>query len=251
MRLERWDLMFLLALGAYIATAFFLASRMSLPGDLAVVAGAAVAAVAYLTAIYKLHALYAAALRKKAKKIGEVDGVPVYRLEGRRLNAFVLPGARAVFIVGEPDVHVLRHELRHLEQGRIFYYAMSYFNVMLTTAVATFLMCKWGMPYLCYWQITPASWVTVAAGLASGICLWYKKLEMERDADIYGFGSAENFKKVAQKMGIDTNKPASRLKRLRGWLSTHPPPWVRVSEEYYDGRKSLLRLFLKDVYSRI
>lgn len=83
------------------------------------------------------------------------------------------------------------------------------------------------------------------AGLASRVCLWYKKLEMERDADIYGFGSAENFKKVAPKIDIDTNSLASRLKHLRGWLPTHPPPWVRASEEYYDRRKCLLRLFLK------
>lgn len=69
-----------------------------------------------------------------------------------------------------------------------------------------------------------------------------------RGAYVYGFGSAENFRDEAQRLGGSIARPASRLRRLETWLSTHPPLWVRTSERYYDRWVSTIRLFLGDVF---
>ena len=72
---------------------------------------------------------------------------------------------------------------------------------------------------------------------------WITKIE-ERDADLYGRRNAEEFIKT-HKVG---ERPKSRLRRLLRWLfSTHPPPWVRASERYYDKGVSLWRLFAEDL----
>ena len=247
-----------IALWLYIKTVCWLALLIPLAGDWALIAGAAVATAAYTLVIYKLLvALYyvvflKVAYLKQGEKIGEFEGVPVYRVGGKRPDAFTVSGVRAIFVVGglNPGEYILRHEYRHLEQGNAFRMAYIY----LALYILAMAICHYAAPHLCYkcggvyyMAILQA---TLAAGVFAIPYLWYKKLEVERDADIYGFGSVENAREAAQRLGRDITRPASRLRRLRGWLSDHPPRWVRASERYYDRRVSTIRLFLEDVFGR-
>ncbi len=182
--------------------------------------------------------LVALLLRARSKKVGELRGVPVYWLgpytRPPGFRAFTLPPFKAIFVVGDPPERVLRHELRHIEQGK----KITYLRAIPLGLVFIFLGY-------------PAPWVATAVSIGLLVFLFilpYISWTLERDADIHGFENAENYKRTYK--AVLKKRPKSRLMRFLRWISTHPPWWVRASERYYDRRVSTLRLFLEDVFSR-
>nr|WP_012386939.1 hypothetical protein [Sulfolobus islandicus]ABE99610.1 hypothetical protein [Sulfolobus islandicus] len=65
--------------------------------------------------------------------------------------------------------------------------------------------------------------------------------KIEKDADLYAFSRGGKYE-------ARYKRPKSRLARLIAWLlDTHPPDYIRISEEYR--RKNIYYLFIKDIIS--
>ena len=199
----------------------------------------ATALVMALTIDFSYVFLAALLLRATSKRVGEFRGAHVYWLgpytRPPGFKAFTIPPLRAIFVLGNPPERVLGHELRHIEQGK---------KIRCFRAIPVALVFIYYLGY-------PALWVTMAVSIGLLVLLpilLYVSWSLERDADIYGFKNAESYRKAYKT--VLKKRPKSRLIRLLRWISTHPPPWVRASERYYDRRVSTIRLFLEDVFRR-
>lgn len=196
---------------------------------------------------FTVYLIYITTARYKiatSEKVGEIDGVPVYR-RGREykkppyFHAGCDPPFRAIFIYGNPPEEALRHELAHLDEGNK---TALLFSLALAFPLTLFsLVPPW-------YGLLPFWWLIVLPMAIYFIFYMLRSWKVERRADIYGFGSAEKFRKVFGNVEV----PKSRLQRLKdsvlGLLSLHPPLWLRAREEYYDKSMSLFRVWLKYVF---
>lgn len=165
------------------------------------------------------------------------DGAKVYRLRGMEdcpPDGYAVAFPRRVVVWGSNITkEVVRHEIRHTKHWHLDIIKSVYIAAVLLPLV-------YSLPTLSIHSLILAVSV-ILLGVVPVLWAWKAA---ERDADLYGFRNAQAFKKNVR----EVHRPKSRLRRLLRWLfSTHPPPWVRASERYYDKRESLWRLFAEDL----
>ncbi|WP_338601366.1 conjugal transfer protein [Sulfolobus tengchongensis] len=68
-------------------------------------------------------------------------------------------------------------------------------------------------------------------------------MHLERSADLYAY-KVYNTRYEPK----HPERPKNRIERLKAWLfDSHAPDWVRIKDEYYNERKNIIYLFLKDI----
>jgi len=128
----------------------------------------------------------------------------------------------SIIFYGKVNDNVVYHELGHLKQKKEIYLFLIIFPTIFTIA----------------FSFNPLLIITLIP--------LYKLffVHLERKADLYAF-TIYNMMYIAQK----TERPLSRLKRLKEWIfDSHPPDWIRTRKEYYDRRKNSICLFIEDIF---
>ena len=173
---------------------------------------------AFLLAVYEIRNYR---LLRRAKYVRQVDGIKVYKIESNDPNAITVKSVlfgRCLVFIGEIDKKIYAHEEGHLKQPNF----MLYFLLASAFAIAYSVLT---VPLLL---------------VLYKIMFWH----FERDADLYAYYNYN------VKFESDVERPAKRIERLKAWLfDTHPPDWVRKSEEYYDKKTNVLALFIRDLLS--
>ncbi|WP_218265732.1 hypothetical protein [Saccharolobus shibatae] len=155
-------------------------------------------------------------IRKRAK---EHDGI-IYA-ESETPNAAALTFVNKIIIygkLGSLSKFALLHESYHLKQKKLallqliimafFTSLLSYSLFFLITIYLSYIMINW---------------------------------KIEQDADLYAFKNATTYE-------ARYPRPKSRIIRFLVWiLDSHPPDYIRISEEYR--RKNIYYLFLKDIFT--
>jgi hypothetical protein len=158
----------------------------------------------------------------KSKELKREGRIKVRILDVNEDNAIALNSLFfrnvVVFLSDKIDERILRHEEGHINQ----------FNYIYTFLIAVAAL------------LPINSLVAIPAILIGKFLLW----KMERDADLYAYS------KYNIRYESATERPKSRIERLKCWLlDSHPPDYIRKEEKYYEKKTSLLNLFIQDLFS--
>jgi hypothetical protein len=156
---------------------------------------------------------------RKSTFLKEEEGVKYWFRDSKYVNARARKSVifgKNIFIYKRYDERVIAHEKAHLEQINFPYLILLISSLGISASFTTM------------------SSLPVALSV---ICVLALSQHYERDADLRAYGEKSLFP-------FSSARPTSRLKRLIGWIDTHPPTWIRDSDEYYDKRNNLFSLFI-------
>ncbi|BDC18238.1 hypothetical protein [Acidianus sp. HS-5] len=158
---------------------------------------------------------------KKSVFLKEEDGVKYWFIKSKYVNARARKSVffgKNIFVYKEYDERIIAHEKVHLEQINFPYLIILISSLGISISFTT---------------MNP---IPVVLSVLYTIAL---SQHYERDADLRAYKGKSMFP-------FSSNRP-NRLRRIIGWLDTHPPTWIRDSDEYYNKENDLFYLFIRDI----